>query len=100
MLTALVVTVSIEWTGLLMINSLLVLPASSARLISKSSKNYLLFSVLISLVSSVTGLAVSFYMGSASGATIVLVNAIIFLAVFVISGLPSVKKQSPNIPAK
>lgn len=100
MLTALVVTVSIEWTGLLMINSLLVLPASSARLISKSSKNYLFFSVLISLVSSVTGLAISFYMGSASGATIVLVNAIIFLAVFVISGLPSVKKQSPNIQTK
>lgn len=84
LLTAFVVTISIEWTGLLMMNALLVLPAATARLASRSSKTYLLLSVLISLVSSIAGLALSFYVGSASGATIVLVCALLFLLFFFI----------------
>ncbi|MBO5137185.1 MAG: metal ABC transporter permease [Spirochaetaceae bacterium] len=87
LLTALVVTVSIRWTGLLMINSLLVLPASGARLVSRSSRTYLLVAVIISLLSAIIGLAISFYGGSASGATIVLVNAVAFVCCFMVSGI-------------
>lgn len=79
LITALIVTVSIRWTGLLMINSLLVLPASASRLVSRSSRSYMLFSVIISLFSGIIGLILSFYAGAASGATIVLVNAVLFL---------------------
>src|SRR5574344_600456 len=83
--TAAIVTVSIRWTGLLVINSLLVLPAASSRMVSRNSRQYIAFSILISLVSGIAGLIVSWYAGSASGATIVLVNAVLFLACFAIS---------------
>ena len=79
LLTALIVTIAIRWTGLLIINALLVLPAAAARLVTRSSRGYLLVAILISLLSSVVGLAASYYLGAASGATIVLVNGAIFL---------------------
>jgi len=82
--TAAVVALSIQWTGLLVINSLLVLPAAAARMVSSGSRKYLTFSVLISLVSGISGLALSYYAGAASGASIVLVNAVLFFVCFVI----------------
>lgn len=78
-ITAVIVTLSIRWTGLLVINSLLVLPAASARMISRTSRQYLGWSVLAATVSGITGLSLSYYIESASGATIVLVNTIIFI---------------------
>ena len=79
LLTALIVTIAIRWTGLLIINALLVPPAAAARFVTRSSRGYLLVAILISLLSSVVGLAASYYLGAASGATIVLVNGAIFL---------------------
>ncbi|MBO5235623.1 MAG: metal ABC transporter permease [Spirochaetaceae bacterium] len=87
LITALIVTVSIRWTGLLMINSLLVLPASASRLVSRSSRSYMLFSVLISMFSGMVGLILSFYIGTATGATVVLVNAVLFLVCLLISAI-------------
>ncbi len=85
LLTAAIVTISIRWTGLLVINSLLVLPAASSKMISKNSRRYILYSVLISLASCILGLCASWYLGSASGATIVLVNALLFVTSFAVS---------------
>ena len=85
LLTATIVTVSIRWTGLLVINSLLVLPAAASRMISKNSRQYVSRSILISLASGILGLSLSFYLGSASGASIVLVNAIFFVLCFLTS---------------
>ena len=79
LLTALIVTTSIRWTGLLIINSLLVLPAAAARFVTRNTRSYLLVAIVISVVSSILGLALSYYIGAASGATIVLVNGAIFL---------------------
>lgn len=85
LLTAAIVTVSIRWTGLLVINSMLVLPAAASRMVSRSSRRYLLWAVLISFASGIVGLSVSYYAGSASGATIVLVNALLFAVCFMVS---------------
>lgn len=79
LLTAVIVTVSIRWTGLLVINSLLVLPAAASRLVSRSTGRYTLLSVIISLVSGILGLALSYQFNTASGASIVLVNAVLFM---------------------
>lgn len=79
LLTAVIVTVSIRWTGLLVINSLLVLPAAASRLVSRSTGRYTLLSVLISLISGILGLALSYQFNTASGASIVLVNAVLFM---------------------
>lgn len=85
--TALIVAVSIHWTGLLVINSLLVLPAAATRLVTRSSRSYVLTSVLISLLSSVIGLIISYYWDSVSGATIVLVNTVAFVVCLILGSL-------------
>ncbi len=78
LLIALIVTVSIKWVGMLIINSLLVLPAASARNIANNMRAYHIYSVLISLFSGVSGLILSYYIGTAAGATIVLISSVIF----------------------
>ena len=77
-IVAAIVTVSIKWVGLLIINSLLVLPAASARNLAKGMRSYHLIAVFISLFSGVSGLIVSYYTGTAAGGTIVLIAAAIF----------------------
>ena len=79
---AVVVTLSISSVGLLILNSLLVLPGASARNVAKNLRQYHLFSVLFALVSGVAGLTVSYYWGSSSGAAISLCLALIFAVSF------------------
>ena len=83
-LIAVIVTVSIKWVGILIINSLLVLPAAAARNISKSIKSYHLYSVLFSMISGISGLIISYYVGTSAGGTIVLVSALLFFITFFI----------------
>jgi zinc transport system permease protein len=81
-LVAVVVILSIRWVGLLIINSLFILPAASARMMSDSVREYFLKSVLVSLVSGISGLMISFYTGSACGAAIVLCSSLVYILVF------------------
>lgn len=85
LLIALIVTISLKWVGILIINSLLVLPAASARNIVKNIKSYHVVSVLISLFSGITGLICSYYIGTSAGATIVLISSVIFFLTFFIN---------------
>ncbi len=77
-LVAVVVTVSMPWIGLLVINSFLILPAAAARNIASGSRQYTWITVAISLVSGVVGLFISYTVDSATGATIVLVMTVFF----------------------
>ena len=79
---AVVVTLSISSVGLLILNSLLVLPAASARNISRNLREYTLFSVLFALAAGLGGLTVSYYLGSSAGAAISLILALIFAFTF------------------
>ncbi|MDI6739471.1 MAG: metal ABC transporter permease [Candidatus Edwardsbacteria bacterium] len=71
-LVAVVVTVSIQWVGLLVVNALLVLPAAAARNTAGSVSRYIRNAALISLISGVAGLIASYFWATATGATIVL----------------------------
>ncbi len=84
-MVAVVVMLSIKWVGILLINSLLILPAASARNIAKNSRQYLAGSVVISTICAVAGLIISFYAGTSAGATIVTVSAAIFFITYVFS---------------
>ncbi|NLL05939.1 MAG: metal ABC transporter permease [Clostridiaceae bacterium] len=75
---AVIVTVGIQWVGLLIINSLLVLPAAAARNVTINVRQYHLLSVLFALFSSLLGLVLSYYWNSTTGATIVLISAGIY----------------------
>ena len=75
---AVVVTLAISWVGLLILNSLLVLPGASARNVAKDLKQYHFLSVLFALVAGISGLVLSYYLGASAGAAISLVLALIF----------------------
>ena len=79
---AVVVTLAINWVGLLMLNSLLVLPAASARNVSKNLRQYHGFSVLFALIASLLGLVISYHLGASTGAAISLCLAMIFTVSF------------------
>ncbi len=81
-LIAVVVTLSISSVGLLILNSLLVLPGASARNVARNLKQYHLFSVLFALLSGIAGLTLSYYWGASAGAAISLCLALIFAVSF------------------
>jgi len=83
---AIIVAISIRLVGILIINSLLILPAATARLIARNTAKYTFYSVLISLLCGVSGLIASYYWNTASGATIVLLCAFAYVITALITG--------------
>jgi zinc transport system permease protein len=81
---AVVVTLALNWVGLLVINSLLVLPAAAARNFAKNLRQYHLFSVLGALVCGILGLMTSYYWGCSTGAAVSLLLAVYFFVGFLV----------------
>lgn len=86
-LIAIIVMISIRWIGILLINSLLILPAASSRNIAKNMRSYHLISVLFSLFSGITGLIISYYWNIPTGPIIVLISGVIYFITFGIKKL-------------
>ena len=81
---AVIVTLAISWVGLLILNSLLVLPGAASKNIAKNVKQYHIFSIIIAFIAGISGLCISFYMGASAGAAISLVLAILFVISFLL----------------
>ena len=79
---AVVVTVSMTWVGLLVINSLLVLPAAAGRTLARNMRQFHLCSILAALVAGVAGLMISYYISASAGASITLCLALWFAITF------------------
>lgn len=84
MMVAVAVMVSIRWVGILMINSLLILPAAAARNITNGARSYHCMATLFGLVSSVAGLCISYAWATSAGATMVLTAAVLFFITYFI----------------
>lgn len=81
-LLALAVAVAIKAVGILLVNAFLVIPASTAKLMSHHFSSFLILSTILGATSSVTGILVSGAFNLASGPSIVLVQFLGFIAVF------------------
>lgn len=79
---AVIVTLSISWVGLLILNSLLVLPGATARNIAKNLKQYTFISILLALIAGIIGLTISYFIGASAGAAISLISALLFAISF------------------
>ena len=75
---AVIVMISIRWIGILLINSLLILPAASSRNVAKNIRQYHFIAIAISLFSGIVGLVVSFYNDIPTGPMIVILSGIIY----------------------
>ena len=89
-LIAVIVMISIRWVGILLINSLLILPAAASRNISKNMRSYHLFSILFSMFSGIIGLILSYYYNIPTGPMIVIILGIIYFITF---GLNKIVKE-------
>jgi len=83
---AILVMISIKWVGILIINSLLILPAAASKNIAKNMRQYSILAVCFSIISGLSGLILSYYNGVATGPTIVIVAAIIYFITLIFKG--------------
>ncbi|MEH1873964.1 metal ABC transporter permease [Nostoc sp.] len=82
-LLSLAVAVAIKAVGVLLVNAFLVIPASTAKLMSHHFSRFLIMSVIVGSISSIAGIIVSGIFNFASGPSIVLVQFLLFVAVFI-----------------
>jgi len=85
-LAAVIIVASVKVVGVILIAAYLVIPAASARLMSRSLFQMTLLSVVIGLVSTALGLVFSYFLDVPSGSTIILTQAFVFVLAAVIGG--------------
>jgi zinc transport system permease protein len=78
-LTALVVSIAMRVVGVLLIGALMVIPVVTAMQLKQSFQKTILAAVVLSVISVVCGLFLSYYLDLASGGTIVVFSLFLFL---------------------
>jgi ABC-type Mn2+/Zn2+ transport system permease subunit len=84
-LLSLTIVISIQVVGVVLVTAMLVTPGAAAYLISKKLKHMMFISAGIGILSSISGLYLSYYANIASGSAIVLSATAIFISVFLFS---------------
>ena len=94
-LIAVTIVVSLQAVGIILVVAMLVTPAATAQLVTRSFGRLISVAVLIGLLAPVVGLYVSYWANAATGATIVLVETSVFLLALASRQLP----RRPQVPA-
>ncbi|MCF6093406.1 metal ABC transporter permease [Microaerobacter geothermalis] len=87
LLVALVIGISMNIVGILLVSSLITLPVAASLQIARSFKQTFLYAIIFSQVSVLGGLVVSYWMNWSTGGTIVLFAAVILSAVTIVKKL-------------
>jgi zinc transport system permease protein len=87
MLLSVTIVVSVKVVGIVLISAFLVIPAAAARLLAHKFSTMTWLAIVFGLVSTIAGLWGSYWLDIPSGATIVLIQAGIFLCCFVFAFL-------------
>ncbi len=100
LLLAAVIVVSLQVLGVTMIAAAVVIPPVVAQLLTNSFNKMLILSVVIGALCGLAGLYVSFYIDVSSGASVVLISAVLFVVVLTITSLKqrilSSKMRTPS----
>ena len=89
------VVVAMRAVGIVLVVAMLVTPAATASLLTRRFHHIMLLGALLSALSSVLGLYLSFYANVASGGAIVLVSTTLFLLVLGITSLRRGRRPAP-----
>jgi zinc transport system permease protein len=87
LLLALVVAVSIKTIGILLITSLIVIPAATARLLARDLRSAFWIGIACCTVASLAGLILSYYADSSTGALIIILLAGLFFGAYLLRAL-------------
>ncbi|AVQ34221.1 metal ABC transporter permease [Staphylococcus muscae] len=85
LLLALVIVASVQTVGVILVVALLVTPASTAYLITNKLSTMMMTSCLFSVISATVGIYLSFIFNLPSGAVIVLIATLLYVATFIIA---------------
>ena len=88
-LIALTIVVSLQAVGIILVVAMLVTPAAIGQLFASSFRQLVTAAVAVGTVAPVVGLYLSYWLDSAAGATIVLVETAVFLVALVARRRPS-----------
>lgn len=91
LLTALVIGLAMKFVGALLITSLLIIPASTARLFSKSPEQMAFLSIGFSMLSVTSGLAFSAIKDTPAGPSVVVASACLFTVSLLINHIKTGK---------
>jgi manganese/iron transport system permease protein len=94
-LVALTVVVSVQAVGIVLVVAMLVTPAAAAQLLARRFGTMMALAVAFGSIGSVIGLYLSYWLDAASGASIVLVQTVIFLGALAASSLR--RRSSPRL---
>lgn len=83
-LTAATVSVAAQTVGALIVSSMMVVPVATGMMLARSYRQNLIIAIASAVISTTTGITLSFYFGTKPGATIVLANVACFVISFVI----------------
>ncbi|MCR5186841.1 MAG: metal ABC transporter permease [Clostridia bacterium] len=78
-LTALIITIGMRMMGVMLISSIIIFPALTSMRIFKSFKSVVISSAIISVLSFLTGIYLSYIYNISTGAMIVIVNLVLFI---------------------
>jgi len=84
-LLALAIVTGIQAVGVILTSALLITPAAAASLMCRNLRGIMIAGSIVSILSGIAGLYVSFYQGVASGAAIVLCSTAMFAIAFAFS---------------
>jgi ABC-type Mn2+/Zn2+ transport system permease subunit len=84
-LVAVTIVISLQAVGIILVVAMLVTPAATAQLVTVRFASLMGLAALIGVATAVAGLYLSYWLNVASGATIVLVQTVVFLAVLALS---------------
>lgn len=82
-LLSLAVAVSIKAVGVLLVNAFLVIPASTAKLVSHQFSRFLIISIIIGAITALVGMMISGILNLASGPSIIMMQFLLFLLVII-----------------
>ena len=85
-LLSLTILVTMRVIGTLLISALLVIPASAARMTTNSFSKLLWISPVIGATTCFVGMNLSYHLDTSASATIILLDALVFIAVYAIAG--------------
>ena len=93
-LLAVTITTSLQTVGIILVIAMLITPGSTAFLLTKRFSEMLSIAVATSIVSSVVGAYISYYLDVSTGGSIVFVQGVIFVIVFLITQVQAQMKLS------
>jgi zinc transport system permease protein len=79
LITALVIAIAMKIVGVLLITALLIIPAATARRISRTPEQMAVMASLVAMLTVVMGLAMSWYSDAPAGPSVVVCAALLFL---------------------